>query len=52
VAKQQACAYNASKGIVNTLGYKYVTAKDPNAMIAALKTQPLTVALSAATSAF
>jgi len=38
--------------LVNTLGYKYVTQYDPAAIIAALKIQPLTVAVSAGSSAF
>jgi hypothetical protein len=33
---QNACKYNSTLGLVNTVGYQYVTNNDPRAMIAAL----------------
>ncbi len=30
------CSYNAAKGLVNTIGFSYITQNDPNEMIEAL----------------
>ena len=50
--KEQTCAYNATLGVVNTLGYGYANINDPASMITLLQQQPLTAAVFASSASF
>ena len=46
------CKYNAANGVVSTIGYTNVAAGNPAAHIAALQTQPISVAVAASSSVY
>ena len=50
--RQQKCAADASKGVVEVQGYKDVTPKNPKALMEAIAKTPVTIALCASSSSF
>lgn len=50
--KQGTCKYSSTKGVTNTKGYKQVTRNSPSALVSALSSQPVSVAIEADTAVF
>jgi hypothetical protein len=46
------CSYDASKGLLNTLGYSYIAKNDPNAMMQALQYGPVSAAVDSSSYIF
>ena len=46
------CSYDASKGLVNTIGFSYLAKNDPNAMMQALQYGPVTAAVASSNYVF
>ena len=52
VNAQKNCSYDASKGLVNTVGFSYIARNDPDAMIQALQYGPVSAAVDSSSYTF
>ena len=52
MGKQEDCTYDASKGLINTSGFKTVPSKNQKALVSAINQQPVSVSIACESEVF